>query len=155
MVIGEERERPAALRPAGIEHDGARLGDAEGAARQHAVALVELFVRKPGTDRIVHGLYALGDPLSGEVRGDDETSHAAPRQGFFYGPGELVVAHAVDVRLVLRRTFGEACDDLLASRGVFLAVFACDGYVFGPLRLWHVAGGVPYAPQDRLLRRRH
>ena len=104
---------------------------------------------------VVQGLYALGDPLSREVRGDDKASHAAPLQGFFYGPGELVVAHATDVRLVLRRAFGEARDYLLAFRAVLLTVFAVDGNVFGTLRLWHVAGGVSYTPQDRLFRGRH
>src|SRR5215203_4880963 len=126
MVVGQERERPAALRPAGIEHDGARLGYAERAARQHAVALVELLVRKPGTGRVVHGLYALWDPISREVRGDDEASHAASPQGFFYGPEELVAAHAMDVCFVLRRALCKARDDLLASRVIFLAVFARD-----------------------------
>src|SRR5215210_2421154 len=155
MVVGEQGERPAALRPACIEHEGACLGYAEGAACQHAVALVELLIGKPGAGRVVQGLYALRDPLSGDVRGDDEASHAAPLKGFFYGPGKLVVAHAMDVCLVLRRALGEARDDLLASRVVFLAVIACDGYVFGTLRLWHVTGGVPDTPKDRLSRRRH
>jgi hypothetical protein len=82
-------------------------------------------------------------------------SHAASLQGFFYGPRELLVANATDVCLVLRRALGEARDDLPALRAVFLAVFAFDGYIFGTLRLWHVAGGVSYSPQDRLFRRRH
>jgi hypothetical protein len=103
----------------------------------------------------VQGLYALRDPLSREVRGDDEASHATPLEGFFYGPGKLIVAHAMDVCLVLSRALGEASDDLLAFRAVFLAVFAFDGYVFGTLPLRHVAGGAPNTPQDGLSRRRH
>jgi hypothetical protein len=65
------------------------------------------------------------------------------------------VAHATNVCLVLCRALGEEHDDLLVLRAVFLAVFAFDGYVFGTLRLWHVAGGVSYTPQDRLFRGRH
>jgi hypothetical protein len=100
-------------------------------------------------------LYALGDPLFREVRGNDEASHAAPPQGLFYGQRELPGAHAMDLRLVLRRALGEARHDLPADCFVLLAVGSFDGYVFGTLLLGHVAGGVPYTPQDRLSGRCH
>src|SRR5919202_5790780 len=97
--------------------------------------------------RVAQGLYAFRDPAFRQIWGDDQTLHAAPLQGFSYGPGKLVVAHAVDRCFVLRRTLGEARDDLLARGVVFLAVPALDRLIFGAFGLGHVAGGVPYAPQ--------
>src|SRR5215211_8277014 len=117
VVVGQERQRPAALSPPGVENDGAGLGYPQGAACQHAVALVEFLVGDPGSGCIAQSVDAFRDPLPREVRGDYEAFHAATLQGLFYGVGQLLPLYAVYRSLVLGRPLCEALDDLLA-RGV-------------------------------------
>ena len=42
VIVGQERDRSAALAWPAIENDRARLGDAQGTGGQHTVALIEL-----------------------------------------------------------------------------------------------------------------
>src|SRR5215211_119072 len=152
VVVGQQRQRPAALSPPGVEDDGAGLGYAQGAPCQHAVALVEFLVGDPGSGCIAQSVDAFRDPLPREVRGDYEAFHAATLQGLFYCVGQLVLLYAEYRGLVLGHPLREALDDLLARGFVLAKVAALDACVLGP---FVGARGVADAPEDGLFRVRH
>ena len=47
MLVGQQRQRPAALSPPGVEDDGAGLGYAQGAPCQYTFAMVEFLAGEP------------------------------------------------------------------------------------------------------------
>ena len=59
VVVGHQRERPAPLPRAAVEHDRAGLRDRERGSGQGAVETVELMRRQAGVDDQLH---ALGPP---------------------------------------------------------------------------------------------
>jgi hypothetical protein len=89
---------------AAIQHDRAGLGNGEGAASQHAVALVELLVREWRV--VVERFNSIWEPLFGDISGDSKTADAVlracrgdcPWQGFKRNllHGGFVIAQSVD-----------------------------------------------------------
>ena len=120
VVVGQERDRPAALARAAVEDDRPGLGDPQRAGRQHAVAALELVV---GQARLAEELDARRAPSRrAGRRARPAASPLAPAQAAAIAPGR---SRGSTVRTVALYS-AHALDEVLDQLGAVTRSVRCD-----------------------------
>ena len=113
IVIRQQRQHAASLRWSAIQHNRARLRDAERAAGQHAAACVDLGVAQ---SFVKHHFHVGRQPIVRHIDRRKQTTHAARGTRFCNGAGEGLRRNEAYRRFILTHALDEAFDDLIARR---------------------------------------